>query len=438
MRFRAVPDAIRDALAEPAVQAALPGATLTAIRDVHGKVRVVVEGAPAGDDRERSLARLREALQNRLGTWLGAETPVWCADGHGPPVDALLAELHAQRQAPPGWPANAKLVERYVAKRGWLLGIPHDPPWPTGEADAGRAPHILTFFSHKGGVGRTTLLAAVAIAAARRGRRVMALDLDLEAPGLGTLFGVAPAEGVVEILLDEAPDAADVQNAVGIVQDPDVIGNGQPIRVLSAGAVDRAYLEALGRLDFQTSTGHGGMLARLRALLHAIRAAYEDLDFILIDARAGFHDLGGMMLGGLTHGAVLVATNSAQSWAGVDAVGQVLAEPWRRGSEADPVPLMVVHSMAPEATAPGAAEERERFRSELYRRLSDVYYPMPALPAESDRDAAHDAVAVPWKSELRGLGGPIDGPMAAVLTDRAFAPVVARIEAWFPRPGGKP
>lgn len=289
--------------------------------------------------------------------------------------------------------------------------------------------------SHKGGVGRTTLLAAVAIASARAGRGVMALDLDLEAPGLGTLFGVAPADGVVDVLLDEAPDAREVQNAVGIVQDPAVIGNGVPIRVLSAGMVDRPYLEALGRLDFQTSIGHGGMLGRLRALLVAIRPAYSALDLILIDARAGFHDLGGMMLGGLTHGAVLVATNSAQSWAGVEAVGRVLAEPWRSEKEDEPVPLVVVHAMAPEGTAPGAAEERERFRSELYQRLSKAYYPKGALPAESDRDEAHDAIVVPWIAALRGLGGPIDGPMADLLTDRAFAPLVARIDAWFPRPG---
>ena len=438
MRFRDVPAALQAALSDPGVQTALPGATLTAIRDLHGRVRVVVEGAPRGPAKDAALATLRAALHSRLGTWLGAETPVWCADGLGGSVDALLQELHAQRRQPSGWPATTFLVERYVAKLGWLQGLPHDPPWPPSEADAGAAPHVLTFFSHKGGGGRTTLRAAVAIAAARRGRRVLVLDLDLEAPGLGTLFGVAPSEGVVEVLLDEAPDSVAVQSAVGLVAAPEVVESGEPIRVLSAGAVDRAYLEALGRLDFQTSTGHAGMLQRLRSLLGAIRDAYPGLDLLLIDARAGFHDLGGMMLGGLTHGAVLVATNSAQSWAGVEAVGRVLAEPWRAGLAPDPVPLVVVHSMAPEPTAPGAVEEQARFRSELYTRLASVYYPAGSVPAESDRDEAHDAVTVPWMSALRGLGGPIDGPLATALTDRAFAPLVARLDAWFPRPRSAP
>ena len=42
----------------------------------------------------------------------------------------------------------------------------------------------VTFYSYKGGTGRTLLLANVAIFAARMGRKVVAIDVDLEAPGL--------------------------------------------------------------------------------------------------------------------------------------------------------------------------------------------------------------------------------------------------------------
>ncbi len=43
---------------------------------------------------------------------------------------------------------------------------------------------IVTFYSYKGGVGRTMALVNVAVLEAQRGKRVLVVDLDLEAPGL--------------------------------------------------------------------------------------------------------------------------------------------------------------------------------------------------------------------------------------------------------------
>ena len=43
---------------------------------------------------------------------------------------------------------------------------------------------IATFYSYKGGVGRTMAMANVAVLLAQRGLRVLAVDWDLEAPGL--------------------------------------------------------------------------------------------------------------------------------------------------------------------------------------------------------------------------------------------------------------
>ena len=46
-------------------------------------------------------------------------------------------------------------------------------------------PHgrFIAFYSHKGGVGRSLVLANVAYELARLGRKILVLDLDLEAPG---------------------------------------------------------------------------------------------------------------------------------------------------------------------------------------------------------------------------------------------------------------
>ncbi len=61
--------------------------------------------------------------------------------------------------------------------------------------------YVITFYSFKGGVGRTMALANVGLELARTGRRVLLVDFDLEAPGLDT-FDVLkpdhPTPGIVD------------------------------------------------------------------------------------------------------------------------------------------------------------------------------------------------------------------------------------------------
>jgi len=47
---------------------------------------------------------------------------------------------------------------------------------------------IVTFYSYKGGTGRSMALANVAWILASNGKRVLAIDWDLEAPGLHRYF----------------------------------------------------------------------------------------------------------------------------------------------------------------------------------------------------------------------------------------------------------
>ncbi len=64
---------------------------------------------------------------------------------------------------------------------------------------------IVTFYSYKGGVGRSMAMANVADIMARRGARVLMVDFDLEAPGLEQFFKIPQANarrhpGLVDLL----------------------------------------------------------------------------------------------------------------------------------------------------------------------------------------------------------------------------------------------
>ena len=51
---------------------------------------------------------------------------------------------------------------------------------------------IITFYSYKGGTGRTMAMANVAWIIASNGKRVLAVDWDLESPGLAQVLSSLP------------------------------------------------------------------------------------------------------------------------------------------------------------------------------------------------------------------------------------------------------
>lgn len=68
------------------------------------------------------------------------------------------------------------------------------------KADTNAFPRVVTFYSYKGGVGRTTAITHVAYELARSGKKVVLVDLDLEAPGLNQSFDLpkVPTVGILE------------------------------------------------------------------------------------------------------------------------------------------------------------------------------------------------------------------------------------------------
>jgi MinD-like ATPase involved in chromosome partitioning or flagellar assembly len=68
---------------------------------------------------------------------------------------------------------------------------------------------IITFYSYKGGVGRTMALANIATLLASWQRKVLVIDWDLEAPGIENFFfpqaevaKIQSRAGLVELLTD--------------------------------------------------------------------------------------------------------------------------------------------------------------------------------------------------------------------------------------------
>src|SRR5688572_17713391 len=113
---------------------------------------------------------------------------------------------------------------------------------------------VVTFYSFKGGVGRTMAVANVAYRLANtHGLKVIVVDWDLEAPGLHRFFGlssahVAEARGVLDYFLEwreaknhNAPRPPDVSDWILPITEEGHKPRFGELSILVAGRLDAAY-----------------------------------------------------------------------------------------------------------------------------------------------------------------------------------------------------
>ncbi len=207
-------------------------------------------------------------------------------------------------------------------------------------------PYIVTFYSFKGGVGRSLALINVAFGLVKRGRNVLVVDMDLEAPGISSflarnkelakpfgkdaidLVGMAikharehpdattydsffPEVGGLEYAVPIAKKKLDhpsIQPRLGLQGRLDVIG----VRL------DDTFIERLTGLELgrRTNTELHLTANALRAYFKTRRIAVPPLpgaddipgaknkpvpyDYVLVDSRTGVTDAGGLCIGPLS------------------------------------------------------------------------------------------------------------------------------------------
>lgn len=175
---------------------------------------------------------------------------------------------------------------------------------------------IITFYSYKGGVGRSMALANIALLLARQGHRVLAVDWDLEAPGLDQYFSHSAIEmqgrGLLPMLIDSSRGMeVDYRSYTWRVPS----GTGLPISLLASGRDQNAdYSSNLEQFDwklFFLNDNGGSIIEKLRARWR------EDFDFVLIDSRTGLSDAGGVCTIQLPDIVVAMFTANHQSLYGV-------------------------------------------------------------------------------------------------------------------------
>lgn len=359
-------------------------------RDLNGRVRLIAQESARSDKR---VVQELTAIAVDLAASLGP---------HAYPADrAVLYEQElsiawegATRFELEGF-ENVYVVDRLATEGNWA----HIAPKSKGA-------QRVVFFSIKGGVGRSTALAASAWALAQAGQRVLVLDLDLESPGLSS--GLLPDErrptyGIVDWLLEDLVDNEAVVFDDMIATSP-LSHDGEIYVVPAHGRNPGEYVSKLGRVWMSKANADGSReewSRRLARLIEALEGRWEP-DVILLDSRAGIDDVASSCVTDLGANLVLLfAIDGEQTWSGY----RILFEHWRQHGVAQDVRdrLQVVGAKVPDD------ERRPEYFDGLRERgydlfLEELYDEVPPGEVGSDRwtfdvdeiSAPHYPWAISW------------------------------------------
>jgi tetratricopeptide (TPR) repeat protein len=261
---------------------------------------------------------------------------------------------------------------------------------------------IVTFYSYKGGTGRTMALANTAWILAAAGKRVLTVDWDLEAPGLHRFFQpfldpstLGATTGVIELIKDFAEaaitpgrrsgdwhrDYARIrQHAVSL--DWNFPDDGT-LDFVSAGRQDRTYTAAVSNFDwdnFFDRLGGGQFFDALREDMK------EHYDYVLIDSRTGISDIADICTVLLPDTLVDCFTLSGQSIDGAAGVARDISQRYReRRIRILPVPMRI--------------DEGEKEKADAGRALARAKFDgLPSGLSEAELTKYWGAVEIPYRS----------------------------------------
>ncbi len=158
------------------------------------------------------------------------------------PIEAIIAETKKQ-------------IHPYVFKRLELR-----TPRQAGKKIA----RTITVTSGKGGVGKTSMVANLAICLAQAGQRVIILDADLGLANIDVVFGIRPKHNLMDVISGEMNlDEVMIQGPNGI----QIIAGGSGVSELAQLETDKA-----------------------RKLFDQLKFLEDKTDYLLIDTGAGISD----------------------------------------------------------------------------------------------------------------------------------------------------
>ena len=212
----------------------------------------------------------------------------------------------------------------------------------------------ITFYSYKGGVGRTLAAANFAVYLAKLGQRTVVVDFDLEAPGMDSKFhptGLSqPSRGLLDYILEYQDTGADPGSVQKISVEIAVESSGKvaPLWLIPAGDyLSEDYSRKLDSLDWSRifSEEREGV-AFFQQFLSRIEKELRP-DFVIVDSRTGISEIAGLCTQQLADEVVMLSSLSSESIKVTRHIKQLIERSEVAKTLGKPVDVKVVVSRVP-------------------------------------------------------------------------------------------
>ncbi|WP_404956115.1 tyrosine-protein kinase family protein [Streptomyces sp. 147326] len=351
-----------------AILSVLPSAEVAIVVDPGGMVvRAVSEDFGPADEaarRQLILPAVSSDVAGRVHTWelLTPSEAQWFGD------------LSDNQSGVPGW---QEAFDRAMS------GEPAEITFASDLDEELESAPVVTFYSLKGGVGRSTALASVARRlSSEHSLKVVCIDMDLEAPGLDSLFGIESRvesdQGAVSALLQYEFEA-DCQVLDHIIP----VDDSGRLYCMPAGRLDGHYAAQLRSLE--PEIWYRERVNALHRLIDDVRASNLRPDVILIDSRTGVSPVAAPLLFDASDMAIVCFHPHGQARTGTELLTRALlrATTRRRSPRAlTPEPRFVVSPMPPGISATRLAERAKTWVEGWLEPLVSVRGEAPALSPE--------------------------------------------------------
>ena len=222
--------------------------------------------------------------------------------------------------------ASEYKIEKKIKKSGfssWADALYVAEEEQTGSSDM----QVISFYSYKGGVGRTIALIETAYHLAKAGKRILLLDLDIEAPSLHNIFAEKvnhPTNGVeygiVEYLYRKTvqkQEDSSVNQIFCSLELQNVPGEIYLIPALKKMNKNYIYqIERLQTLHLQEQEAFKEIFDYVKLVLN--------VDTIMIDTRAGFNKWGSLSLLSLSDQVIFIAYANSENIEGLNTAFELL------------------------------------------------------------------------------------------------------------------
>ena len=277
-----------------------------------------------------------------------------------------------------------------------------------------KAGTIITFYSYKGGTGRSMALVNAACLLAREKigtrQRVLVVDWDLEAPGLYKFFSAKTATldqstqpGIInyfKTLQELLRENSNLHDQISAAQgwkvlskvlpiDEYIISDAEPgVDLIPAGRFDSGYAMLVG--SFNWAEFYAKFSWAIKAFRELLTSKYEHC---LIDSRTGLTDISGICTMLLPEKLVTVFTPNNQSLLGVIDLVRVAVNYRRESDDLRPLAVFPLPSRIDLAEK----ELREKWRLSYQRAFEDCFRQAYDIE-ECDLTAYFDEVQLPHVS----------------------------------------